>query len=178
MLPGVVFAAWQLVIYAVTGSLALATDSGRNAGLPFAAPLRALAHNARHMTADVSGQYDLWVFELAALVFVATAAIVTMRASRAPGHERLMLFLYILEICLVNPNTWCSVNSAMRSFIEVYLVAVVILLSVPAGRLGARFAWVLPALGAWMVPVAAGVVHRGLTIPSVCRAERLVRVPG
>jgi hypothetical protein len=138
VLPGVVFAAWQLVIYAVTGSLALATDSGRNAGLPFAAPLRALAHNARHVTADVS----------------------------------------ILEICLVNPNTWSRVNSAMRSFIEVYLVAVVILLSVPAGRLGARFAWVLPALGAWMVPVAAGVVHRGLTIPSVCRAERLLRVPG
>jgi hypothetical protein len=178
VLPGVVFAAWQLVIYAVTGSLALATDSGRNAGLPFAAPLRALAHNARHMTADVSAQYDLWVFELAALVFVATAAIVTMRASRAPANEKLMLFLYILEICLVNPNTWSRVNSAMRSFIEVYLVAVVILLSVPAGRLGARFAWVLPALGAWMVPVAAGVVHRGLTIPSVCRAERLLRVPG
>jgi hypothetical protein len=178
VLPGVVFAAWQLVIYAVTGSLALATDSDRNAGLPFAAPLRALAHNARHMTADVSAQYDLWVFELAALVFVATAAIVTMRASRAPANEKLMLFLYILEICLVNPNTWSRVNSAMRSFIEVYLVAVVILLSVPAGRLGARFAWVLPALGAWMVPVAAGVVHRGLTIPSVCRAERLLRVPG
>jgi hypothetical protein len=36
-----------LMIYALTGSLALATDSGRNAGLPFAAPLRALAHNAR-----------------------------------------------------------------------------------------------------------------------------------
>ena len=54
-----------------------------------------------------------------------------------------MLFLDILEICLVNPNTWSNVNSAMRSFIE-YLIAVVILLSVPAGRLGARFAWVLP----------------------------------
>jgi hypothetical protein len=81
-----------------------------------------------------------------------------MRASRAPGHERLMLFLYIVEICLVNPSTWSSVNSAMRSFIE-YLIAVVILLSVPAGRLGARFAWVLPALGAWMVAVGAGVVN-------------------
>jgi hypothetical protein len=74
------------MIYALTGSLALARDSGRNAGLPFAAPLRALAHNA-------------------------------------------------------------------------------------------RFAWALPALGAWMVPVAAGVVRRGPTIPSVLRAERLLRVP-
>jgi len=71
----------------------------------------------------------------------------------------------VLEICLVNPNTWSSVNSAMRSFIEVYLAAVVILLSVPAGRLGARLTWVLPVLGAWMVGVGAGVVHRGLTIP-------------
>jgi hypothetical protein len=40
-------------------------------------------------------------------------------------------------------------------------MAVVILLGVPAGRLGARFAWVLPALGAaWMLPAVASVVHR------------------
>jgi hypothetical protein len=165
VVPGVVFAAWQLVIYAVTRSVALATDSGRNAGLPFAAPLRAAAHNLRQLSGTLSGPYDLWVFQLAVLVFVAVAAIVVMRASRAPGYEKLMLPLYILEICLVNPNTWSSVNSAMRSFIEVYLIAVVILLSVPAGRLGARFGWVFPALAAWMVPVGAGVVHRGLTIP-------------
>ena len=176
-LPAAVFAVWQLVVYAVTGSLALATDGGRNAGLPFSAPLRAVAHNLRHLTTDVSGPYDLWVFEFAALVFVAIAAIATMRASRAPAHEKLMLFLYILEIGLVNPNTWGSVNSAMRSFIEVYLVAVVILLSVPAGRLGARFAWVFPALGIWLVPVAAGVVHRGLTIPFLDAPYRARKYP-
>jgi hypothetical protein len=60
--------------------------------------------------------------------------------------------------------------------LEVYLVAVVILLSVPAGRLGARFGWVLPALGAWMVPLTAGVVHRGLTIPFQVFQSRDTRV--
>jgi hypothetical protein len=33
------------------------------------------------MTTDVSGQYDLWVFELVALVFVAVVAIATMALS-------------------------------------------------------------------------------------------------
>jgi hypothetical protein len=44
-------------------------------------PLRAVAYNLRHMTTDVSGQYDLWVFELVALVFVAVVAIATMALS-------------------------------------------------------------------------------------------------
>jgi hypothetical protein len=33
------------------------------------------------MTTDVSGQYDLWVFEFVALVFVAVVAIATMALS-------------------------------------------------------------------------------------------------
>lgn len=164
VLPAAVFVAWQAVLYAVTGALALASDSARNAGLPFSAPLHALAFNLRHANSNVFGRYDLWLLELGALILCCAIAIATMRESRAPGHEKLALFLYIAEICVVNPNTWNSVDAAMRSFIEVYLVAVIILLSVPAKRLGIWFRCVFPALCAWMVLVGIGVVHRRLTI--------------
>jgi len=164
VLPAVVFAAWQLVIFAVTGSLALVADGSRNAGAPFSAPLHALAANLRHVNTAWFGQYDLWLLEFFVLVLACVLATAVLRASRAAAWEKLALYLYIIEICVVTPTTWGSLDADMRSFIEVYLFAVVILLSVPAGRLGARFGWVLPVLAVWMIPAIAGVVQRRLTI--------------
>jgi hypothetical protein len=164
VLPSVIFAAWQAVILAVTGSVALATDGGRNAGTPFIAPLRALAFNLRHIEVTRFDKYDLWLLEFFGLALLCVAATVVLRASNARSWEKLALYLYIVEICVVTPNTWSSLDADLRSFIEVYLLAVIILLSVPAGRFGARYAWVLPTLSAWMIPAIAGVVQRRVTI--------------
>jgi hypothetical protein len=163
-LPAAVFAAWQLVILAATGSVAVATDGSRNAGLPFTAPFHALAFNLAHLSTAQFNKYDLWLLEFFGLVFCCVAATAVLRVSRAASWEKLALYLYIVEICVVTPSTWSSVNADMRSFIEVYLMAVIILLSVPAGRLGARYAWVPPAVVAWMIPAIAGVVQRRVTI--------------
>jgi hypothetical protein len=160
----VVFAAWQLVILAVTGSLAVASDGGKNAGLPFSAPLHALAVGLRHINTARFGQYDLWLLEFFGLVLACILAATVMRASRAASWEKLALGLYVIEICVVTPSTWSSLDADMRSFIEVYLFAVVILLSVPAGRLGARFGWALPVLAAWMILAVAVVAQRRLTM--------------
>jgi hypothetical protein len=164
VLPTVVFAAWQLVILAVTGSLAVVADGSRNAGAPFSAPLHALTVNLRHISTAWFGQYDLWLLEFFVLVLACVLATAVLRASRAALWEKLALYLYVIEICVVTPTTWGSLDADMRSFIEVYLFAVVILLSVPAGWLGARFGWVLPVLAVWMIPAIAGVVQRRLTI--------------
>lgn len=181
-LPSAVFAAWQLVILAVTGSVALATDGSRNAGMPFTAPLHALAFNLRHINTAHLGKYDLWLIEFFALVLCSAAATAVLRASRARSWEKLALYLSIAEVCVVTSSTWSSVNASMRSFIDVYLFAVIILLSVPAGRLGARFGWMLPALAIWLIPAIAGVVHRRLimsfqALPSAVRAAPGQRLP-
>ena len=174
VLPSVVFAAWQLVIFAVTGSVAVLADSSKNAGAPFTAPLRALGTNLEHISTAWSGQTDLWLLEFSVLAGVCVAATTVVRASRAASWEKLALYLYIIEICVVTPSTWSSLDADMRSFIEVYLLALVILLSVPAGQLGARFGWVLPVLAVWLVPVIAGIVRRRLTgtFQSLCSAVR------
>jgi hypothetical protein len=164
VVPTAVFAGWQLIILAVTGSVALATDGGRNTGMPFTAPVHALVFNLRHMSTSQFNKYDIWLVEFFALVLICVAATAVLRFSRAAAWEKLALYLYIVEICVVTPSTWSSVNADMRSFIEVYLIAVTILLSVPARRLGARYAWVLPALAVWMIPAIIGVVQRRVTI--------------
>jgi hypothetical protein len=174
VLPSVVFAAWQLVIFAVTGSVAVLADGGKNAGAPFSAPLAALTTSLQHISTAWSGEDDLWLLEFSVLVLVCIAATSVLRASRAASWEKLALYLYVIEICVVTPATWSSQDSDMRSFIEVYLLAVVILLSVPAGQLGARFGWVLPVLAVWLIPIAVGVVRRRLTgtFQALCSALR------
>jgi hypothetical protein len=89
------------------------------------------------------------------------AALICLRSTSAPAHERLAFVLYLVEICVVTPSTWNSLDADMRSFIEVYLLAVIILLGTPRRTLGA---WLLPSLGALTIPALLVVTQRRITI--------------
>jgi hypothetical protein len=158
--PTVAFVAWQVVVKAATGSVPLFADGGRNAGEPFVAPLEAIKHNLGHVHLHQFEQYDLWFLELAILAFFSVAALLCLRSTKAPAHERLALILYLVEICVVTPSTWDSLDADMRSFIEVYLLAVIILLGTPRRSLGARL---LPSLAAFTLPALVVVTQRRLT---------------
>ena len=160
VVPAVAFAAWEVVVKAATGSVPLLADGGRNAGAPFIAPLKAFRHNLAHIHLHQFEQYDLWFLELAILVCFSVAALLCLRATSAPGHERLAFILYLVEICVVTPSTWNSLDADMRSFIEVYLLAVIILLGTPRRRLGA---WLLPSLAGLMMPALIVIAQRRFT---------------
>jgi len=160
VVPTVAFAAWQVVVKAATGSVPLLADGGRNAGAPFIAPLEAIRHNFAHIHLHQFEQYDLWFLELAILVCFSVAALLCLRATSALGHERLAFILYLVEICVVTPSTWNSLDADMRSFIEVYLLAVIILLGTPRRTLGA---WLLPEMAALTVPALVAITQRRLT---------------
>jgi hypothetical protein len=161
VVPAVAFAAWQVVVKAATGSLPLLADSGRNAGALFIAPLQALRHNLAHVHLHQFEQYDLWFLELAILAFFSVAALLCLLSTNAPVHERLAFILYLVEICVVTPSTWNSLDADMRSFIEVYLLAVIILLGTPRRSLGP---WLLPSLAAFTLPALIVVTQRRLTL--------------
>jgi len=161
VIPAVAFAAWQVVVKAATGSIPLLADSGRNAGAPFIAPLNAFRHNLGHVHLHQFEQYDLWFLELAILVCFSVAAVSLKKKTTAPVQERLAFVLYLVEICVVTPSTWNSLDADMRSFIEVYLLAVIILLGTPRRTLGA---WLLPSLAALTIPALIVVTQRRLTI--------------
>ena len=156
-----VFAVWQVVVKAAIGSYPLLADGGRNAGTPFIAPVKALAHNLGHLKLSLFNEYDLWLLELAILVAFSVAALVSLRSTRVPVHERLAFVLYLVEICVVTPSTWNSTDADLRSFIEVYLLAVIILLGTPLRSLMTRL---LPWLTAFTLPALIVVTQRRLTI--------------
>jgi len=161
VVPSVAFAAWQVVVKAATGSFPLLSDGGRNAGAPFIAPLQALRSNLAHVNTHQFDQYDLWLLQLAILAFFVIAALCSLRSTNAPVHERLAFVLYLIEICVVTPSTWGSLDADLRSFIEVYLLAVIVLLGTPRRSLGA---WLLPSLAALTLPALIVVTQRRLTI--------------
>jgi hypothetical protein len=65
----------------------------------------------------------------------------------------------MIEICVVSPSTWYSLDADLRSFIEVYLLAAIILLGTPRHRLRG---WPLPALEVLLIPALIVVTQRRL----------------
>jgi len=160
--PTAAFAAWQAVVKAATGSLPMLSDGGRNAGTPFLAPLEALRHNLIHAPLhQYFDQYDLWFLELAILVVFSVAALLCLLVTSAPAYERLAFVLYLVEICVVTPSTWNSLDADLRSFIDVYLLAVIILLGAPRRLL---WAWLVPSLAALTLPALMVVTLRRFTM--------------
>jgi hypothetical protein len=159
--PTVAFVAWQVIVKAATGSVPLLADGGRNAGTPFIAPLQAFKSNLAHINTHPFDQYTGWFLEIAILAFFVIAALLSLRSTKAPPHERLALVLYLVEICVVTPSTWGSLDADLRSFIEVYLLAVIILLGMPRRNRGA-WLLLLPVLGALTVPALVVVTQRRL----------------
>ncbi len=160
VVPSVVFAVWQVVVKAATGSIPLLADGGRNAGAPFIAPLSALKSALAHLNVHQFDQYDLWLLEVAILALLSVVALTALRSTSAPVHERLAFVLYLVEICVVTPSTWSSLDADLRSFIEVYLLALIVLLGTPR-----RSIWttLLPGLGAVMLPALIVVTQHRLT---------------
>jgi hypothetical protein len=159
-LPTAAFAVWQVVVKLAVGTFPLLNDGGRNAGAPFVAPLKALEFNLKHLSGHPFDQYNVWLLELAILTLFAVAALLCLRSTNAPGYERLAFVLYLVEICVVTPSTWNSVDADLRSFIEVYLLSAIILLGTPRHHLRV---W-LPVLGAVLVPALIVVTQRRLTL--------------
>lgn len=158
-LPTAAFVAWQVVVKVAVGRFPLLVDANGNTGSPFITPLKAVEHNLTHVNLHHFEQYDLWFLELAIIVLLALAALLSLRSTNAPVHERLALVLYMIEICVVSPSTWYSLDADLRSFIEVYLLAAIILLGTPRHRLRA---WLLPALEVLLIPALIVVTQRRL----------------
>jgi hypothetical protein len=158
-LPAVAFAAWQVVVKVAVGSFPVLVDGSDNTGSPFITPLKAVEHNLGHVNLHHFEQYDLWFLELAIITLFAVAALLSLRSTNAPVHERLAFVLYLIQICVVSPSTWYSLDADLRSFIEVYLLAAIILLGTP--RRGLR-AWLLTALEAILLPALIVVTQRRL----------------
>jgi hypothetical protein len=136
IVPVVVFAAWEGVVKAATGVFPILSDGGKNAGLPFTAAFTWIAHNFGHPSTRVPGAPGaviIWDVEFVVLALFALAALAALRATTIPVYERVAFVLYVVEIFCLAPTNWDG-YADLRAFVEVYLLAVLVLLAAPHRR--------------------------------------------
>lgn len=153
VLPVVMFAAWQLVLRQVTGSVILMDSAASNAspGLPFSQFASAFRMNLGLLWPP-TGAACIWFLEVAALAACTAAALASLRAP-GPQYERFAFLLYVVELGALSANIW-SGHADLRSIDEVYLLGTLILLG-SRRRLG----WLAAAAG--LAVIVAGT-HQAL----------------
>jgi len=114
----------------------------------------------QHVNTHHFDRYDLWFLQLASLAAFTMVALLCLASASSPVHQRLAFVLYLVEICVVTPSTWGSLDAGLRSFIEAYLLAVIILVGAPRRSVG----WWLLRSPRSRCPALMVVTQRRLTI--------------
>ena len=133
IIPGLAFVTWEVVLKQATGVFPILGDGGKNAGPPLVAGLRAIARNVGHPFAPVPaapGAVLIWDLEFLAVALVAVTALLALRSTTVPVYERAAFVLYLVEIFCLAPTNWDG-YADLRSFTEVYLLAVLVLFAAP-----------------------------------------------
>jgi len=138
VLPGAVYVLLELaekvVVKGKSGGVADATS---NLTLPFKAMVPALYRDVKDMRWTHPGlPYDYNVIEFIALAVVIVAAFAVIRSSTAPLHEKAAFVGFVLvEMVIASGQFWDSTFGDGRTYIDAFLMAVVLLLATPAGAI-------------------------------------------
>jgi hypothetical protein len=136
----------------VPGPAGGVADAAANLTWPLTALVPGVFRDVRLMSWAHAGRYDYNLVEFLALAAFVLAGCLVLRVTTAPAHERLaFLGFTVLEMVIASGQFWDSVFGEGRTFIEVYLMAVVLLLGTPQHivtnrRLGALAAAVTAVL--------------------------------
>ena len=133
ILPGAVFALWQLVLWSVTGAM----PAGEAGGSHVVAPLSDLLPAVVDWVTPSGSSQVLWLLEV--VVFVALATLVAV-SSRSAGWERGVAVVGVLFVAVLNDNVFVD-PAHFRQLGEVSVV-----LCLAAFRADPR--WWIPILGA------------------------------
>ena len=133
LVPGAVFAVWQLALWSITGSM----PAGEAGGSHVVAPLSDLLPAVVDWVTPSGSSQVLWLLEV--LVFVALATLVAVSA-RSAGWERGVAVVGVLFVAVLNDNVFVD-PAHFRQLGEVSVV-----MCLAAFRADPR--WWIPILGA------------------------------
>ncbi len=151
--PGLLYLLLQgvqrLAVHGQPGGVA---DAAANLTWPFGALVPGLRRDVGRMSLTHLGTYDYNLVEFAAVALFILAACAALRSTAAPAHERLAFAGFVLlELVIASSQFWYSIFGDGRTFIDAYLMALVLLVSAPgqvvtSRRLGALAAVAVAAL--------------------------------
>jgi hypothetical protein len=84
------------------------------------------------------GRYDYNLIEFVALMAFVVAGFLVLRSTTAPVHERFAFIgFFVVEVVSASSQFWYSVFGEGRTYVDAYVMAVVLLLAAPAGSVRA-----------------------------------------
>ena len=149
VLPGAAYVVLQGIEHVVVkGKAGGVADATANLTLPFKALVPAVYRDIHRLSWTHLGMYDINLIEFIALATVVVAGLLVLRSTTAPVHERVAFVGFVLvEMVLASGQFWDSVFGDGRTYIDAFLLAVIMLLATPAtrsaGTSGATKLWVL-----------------------------------
>jgi hypothetical protein len=147
VLPGAAYVVLQGIEHVVVkGKAGGAADVTANLTLPFKAMVPALVRDVRLMSWTHLGMYDINLIEFIALATVVVAGLLVLRSTTAPVHERVAFVGFVLvEMVIASGQFWDSTFGDGRTYIDAFLLAVIMLLATPSramARSGTTKLWV------------------------------------
>jgi hypothetical protein len=137
VLPGAVYVLLELAEKVVVkGKSSGAADAAANLTLPFKAMIPALYRDVKDMSWTHLGLYDYNVIEFIALAVVIVAAVAVIKASSATLYEKAGFVGFVLvELVIASGQFWDSTFGDGRTYIDAFLLAVLLLVATPAGAI-------------------------------------------
>jgi hypothetical protein len=133
VLPGAAYVVLQgiehVVVKGKSGGLA---DITQNFTLPFKAMLPWIYTDFHRMSWTHLGTYDYNTIENIVLLLFVLAGLLVLRSTTAPMHERAAFVVFILvEMVAASAQFWNSTFGDGRTYIDCFLLAVIMLLATP-----------------------------------------------
>ena len=158
VVPACLYGIVELAVHVVVkGEFPLLANSSRNLSVPFTAMIKALKFDIGHINTAHLSPIDIVLLEYATLAVFILAGLVVLRVTTAPVHERLAFVFFVLQLGLLSGQIWTSTFGDGRSFIEPYLLALILLLATPRQYLSWRY---LGLITACLLPALAIVARR------------------
>ena len=134
VLPGAAYVVLQGVQhFVVHGKAGGVADVSQNFTWPFKALVPAVFRDFHRMSWTHLGMYDINLVEFIALAVVVVAGLLVLRSTTAPLHERVAFAGFVLvELVIASGQFWDSTFGDGRTFIDAFLLAVIMLLATPA----------------------------------------------
>lgn len=141
-LPLLAYALWQLILFWNWGHWAL-SSGGVNVG----APLAGLQSFVLDIAAGATRSHRIWLVELCFLAVLTLVALMALRGSTAPLHEKAAWLLYgILAISLTR-QVWGEDRAFLRALTEFYLLGGLVVLG---SRRAYRYPLLVGSIGLWL----------------------------
>lgn len=153
MLPGFLYLLLQGIQHVVVrGTAGGVADASANLTWPFTALVAGLDRDLHRMSWTQLGTYDYNLIEFLALTTFLVAGFLVLRSTTAPIHERVAFIGFVVvEVVIASSQFWYSVFGDGRTYIDAFVMAVVLLLATPSQIITNR------RLG-WLAAVAVAVL--------------------